>query len=177
MGVLVKQKPVKLVASIIFKEDKSLNCAEEKLKKIYGRLENIEKTLPFDYTDYYSEEFGSPLQRKLICFKKPVNGENVSKIKLVANTIEDSFRSGGKRTVNIDPGYVTEAKLVLLTTKDYTHRVYVGRRIFAESTLFFQDGTFKPWPWTYPDYASRELLSYFNKVREIYMQSIKENRC
>ena len=96
--------------------------------------------------------------------------EKAAEIKLITNRIEDRFRKDRKRTVNIDPGYVTEAKLVLLTTKDYTHRVYIGKRIFAESTLFFQDGTFKSWPWTYPDYASAEMVSYFNQVRELYMQ-------
>ena len=174
MGALIEQKPVKLVASVIFKEEKYRKYAEERLKRAYGPPEPFEKTLPFDYTGYYCEEFGKPLKRKLICFKKLLNGEKAPAVKLAANKIETSCLAGGKRVVNIDPGYVTEAKLVLLTTKDYTHRVYVGRRIFAESTLFFQDGTFRSWPWTYPDYASRELISYFNDVRQIYMRDIKK---
>jgi hypothetical protein len=169
MGGLVKQKPVKLVASIIFKEEKYREYAEKRLKKAYGLLEPLEKTLPFDHTDYYYKEFGRPLKRKLVCFRKLLAGEKIPTVKLTTNKIEDSCLIGGKRVVNIDPGYVTDAKLVLLTTKDYTHRVYVGRRIFAESTLFFRDGAFRPWPWTYPDYASQELISYFNEVRKIYM--------
>ena len=170
MGMLEGQKPVKLVASMIFAEEKTRERAEEKLRKIYGAPEPYERILPFDDTDYYHDEFGKPLKRKLVCFKRLLKKENISKIKLTTNRIENHFRVDEKRTVNIDPGYVTEAKLVLLTTKDYTHRVYVGRRIFAESTLFFQKGTFRPWPWTYPDYAREELISYFNGVREMYMR-------
>ncbi len=169
MGVSVKQKPVKLVASLIYKEERCRESAERRLKRAYGPLEPLEKTLPFDRTDYYYGEFGRPLKRKLICFKKLFSKENISGIKLETNTLEDRFRSGVKRTVNIDPGYVTDAKLVLLTTKDYTHRIYIGKRIFAESTLFFQDGSFHPWPWTYPDYASPEIVSYFNEVRDVYL--------
>ena len=119
------------------------------------------------------EEMGKPLMRKLVCFKKLVEKEDISRIKLKTNELENHFSAGKNRTVNIDPGYVTEAKLVLLTTKDYTHRVYIGKRIFAESTLFYQDGEFRPWPWTYPDYASKELASYFEKIREIYIKDIK----
>ena len=167
MGVLARQKPVKLVASIIFKEEISLQYAEERLKRTYGRLHAPEKILPFDYTDYYYKEFGRPLKRKLICFEEPLSKERVPSVKLATNRIEDRSRVKGKRTVNIDPGYLTDAKLVLLTTKDYIHRLYLGKGIFAESTLFFQDGTFNPWPWTYPDYASRELISFFNEVRKI----------
>ena len=167
---------MKLVTSIIFREETFLRLAEDRLKRLYGPLEGPEKIMPFDYTDYYYEEFGKPLRRKLICFKKLINTEKFYRIKQATNRIEDRFRERGKRKVNIDPGYVTEAKLVLWTTKDYTHRIYIGRRIYAESTLFFEDGTFKPWPWTYPDYASPELVSYFNEVRERYVQGLRKHK-
>ena len=170
MGALGDQRPVKLVSSIIFRDDGIRREVEDRLKKLYGSFEPLEEIFPFDYTDYYYDELGGPLKRKLVCFKRLIGKEKASEIKLITNRIEDRFRKDRKRTVNIDPGYVTEAKLVLLTTKDYTHRVYIGKRIFAESTLFFQDGTFKSWPWTYPDYASAEMVSYFNQVRELYMQ-------
>ncbi|MFH1665059.1 MAG: DUF4416 family protein [Candidatus Omnitrophota bacterium] len=173
MGVPSGQKPVKLVVSIIFREEKFLGYAMERLKRRYGALEPLERTMPFDFTDYYAGEFGKPLRRKLICFTKLVSKENICRIKLETNRIENRYSFEGKRTVNLDPGYVTEAKLILLTTKDYTHRVYAGKGIFAESTLFFQGGTFNPWQWTYPDYASGDMISYFNQVRDIYMADVK----
>jgi len=170
MGKIFKQKKVKLVASIIFREDNMREKAEGKLRRLYGATEPLEKELPFDYTDYYSGEMGTSLKRKLICFKKLISKENVSKTKIRTNGIEGLFSREGKRTVNIDPGYITEAKLVLLTTKDYTHRIYVGKQIFAESTLYFCDGVFRSWPWTYPDYASEEMKSYFNDVRRLFIK-------
>ncbi|MFQ5952939.1 MAG: DUF4416 family protein, partial [Candidatus Omnitrophota bacterium] len=173
MGAIIEQKPVKLITSIILKDESALASAEEELKKLYGALEPLDKFIPFDYTDYYWEEMGRPLKRKLICFKELRDREDIARIKVETNEIEKRTSVDNKRTVNIDPGYVTEAKLVLLTTKDYTHRVHIGKRIFAESTLYWQDGGFRPWPWTYPDYASDELVSYFNGTREIYMQNIK----
>ena len=172
MGVPLRQKPVKLVASIIFKDEEVLEYAEKSLRDLYGPLEPLARTDPFDRTDYYYPEFGRPLKRKLICFKRLAEKERMSGIKLRTNRIEARNRTDGKRRVNIDPGYVTEAKLVLLTTKDYTHRIYLGRRVFAESTLFYRDGTFCAWPWTYPDYASDDLIAYFNGVRRLYMRDI-----
>jgi len=168
MGEIRGHKPVKLICSIIFRSEEGLDKAEVLLKKSYGPIEEEALTMPFDYTDYYYGEMGSPLFRRLICFKRPVSLERIRGVKIKTNAFEDRLREGGKRTVNIDPGYITEAKLVLLTTKDYSHRIYVGSGIFAETTLYFRGGDFRAWPWTYPDYASKELRGYFRKVRVIY---------
>ncbi|MBU0570754.1 MAG: DUF4416 family protein [Candidatus Omnitrophica bacterium] len=168
MGAELKQKPVKLFTSIIFRDEGILENTERKLEKKYGKIEFVVWRGSFDFTDYYYPEFGRPLRRKLICFKKTIDLIDVCNVKRVTNRIEDRTRINEKRNVNIDPGYVTEAKMVLLTTKDYSHRIYVGKGIFAESTLFYRDGSFRSWPWTYPDYAQAELISYFNKVRELY---------
>jgi len=168
MGFEIKQKPTKLFASVIFKDKEFLEFAEKKLQESYGELEPVDWCGSFDSTDYYYPEFGRPLQRKLICFKKEIDLEDICNVKLEANSIEDETRRGGKRCVNIDPGYVTEAKMVLLTTKNYAHRIYLGKGIFAEGTLLFKDGSFSSWPWTYPDYASPKLIAYFNKIRKIY---------
>lgn len=170
MGAEVQQKPVKLVTSIIYRDESSLEEAERELKRLYGEFGLVKEIGVFDYTDYYCEEMGSPLKRKLISFNKLVGQDNIAEIKRATNKIENRLSVDGKRVVNIDPGYITEAKLVLLTTKDYTHRVYVGGNIFAESTLFYKDGKFMSWPWTYPDYASEEMISYFEKVRMAYME-------
>ena len=175
MGALLEQKPVKLIVSIIYREDSLLFEAETILMEKYGEIEKLKEVLPFDFTDYYEKEFGTGLKRKLICFMNSVDSEALSKVKLYTNEIEKKLKNNDNRTVNIDPGYITEAKLVLFTTKDYSHRVYIGDKIFAEVTLHFQDNSFRSWPWTYPDYASKELVDYFNKVRSIYMSDIKNN--
>jgi len=173
MGEVEQQKPVKLFCSVIFKEATQAEKALKEMVALYGELEEKELSTSFDYTDYYEEEMGKPLYRKMLLFKNLVEKDNTARIKHESNRIEGNLATGGKRTVNLDPGYITEAKVVLLTTKDYTHRIYIGDKIFAESTLFFQDGSFNPWPWTYPDYGSDELRNYFNDSRDLYMKSRK----
>lgn len=173
MGRPAEPKPVKLICSIIYREQKDLDKAQEYLLSSFGRAEPLEKVLAFDYTEYYREEMGWPLARKLICFRDLVPLDDAHKIKLRTNSIEALLSSAGRRRVNIDPGYLTEAKLVLFTTKDHAHRIYTGDRIFAEITLFFRNGIFRPWPWTYPDYASKPMREYFQAVREIYTTDIK----
>ena len=175
MGALLEQKSVKMVVSIIYREDSFLYEAETTLVEKYGEIEDLKEIFYFDFTDYYEKEFGKDLKRKLICFKKPIGPEFLSKIKHYTNEVEKKLKNNNNRTVNIDPGYITEAKLVLFTTKDYSHRVYIGDNIFAEVTLHFQNNSFRAWPWTYPDYSSNALVDYFNKVRSLYMRDIKKN--
>ena len=69
------------------------------------------------------------------------------------------------RPINIDPGYVTPAKLVLATTKDRAHRIYLGRGIYAEVTLTYAKKAFQSMPWTYPDYRSEPYRRFFEQVR------------
>ena len=111
---------------------------------------------------------GGGLKRRFLGFKKLVRLERIAKVKLETNDIERRLSINGKRTVNIDPGYVDMAKLVLLSTKDYSHRVHIGNGIFAEVTLHYKDKRFNFWPWTYPDYKSLEYARIFGIIRDIY---------
>jgi hypothetical protein len=111
---------------------------------------------------------GPGLKRVILSFAKLVRPELAYKTKIRTNAIEDRLRKKGKRTVNIDPGYVDLSKLVLFSTKDYTHRIPMAGGIFAETTLFYRDKRYNPWPWTYPDYASEEYAGIFEDIRRIY---------
>jgi hypothetical protein len=68
------------------------------------------------------------------------------------------------------------AKLVLASTKDHGHRVYLGQGIYAEVTLQYRGGRFQPWPWTYPDYASEEYCRLFGEIRALYHAQLRALR-
>lgn len=173
MGKTLKQKPVKLIIGFIFKEEPALNKAKVILTRRFGRIDFESTGFPFTYTSYYEGEFGTGLKRKFISFKKLIPPSTLAKIKTAANRIEKALSKAKKRRVNIDPGYLDLSKLVLASTKDYKHRIYLDRDIYAEVTLFYQDKTFKPWEWTYPDYKSGEYIAIFNQIRQIYAEQIK----
>jgi len=116
---------------------------------------------------------GEDLKKIFISFKKPILPQDLAKIKIGTNKIENRLSFDKKRTINIDPGYLELSKLVFATTKDFKHRIYLSHGIFAEVTLFYDNKTFKAWEWTYPDYKSQEYINIFNKIREIYARQIK----
>ncbi len=133
-------------------------------------------TIPKDFieTDYYINEMGQTY-RLWIFFENLINMEELSHIKNITNKIEIEFQdSYGNRRVNIDPGYLSMAKVVLASTKNYTHRIYIGNNIFAEVTLFYQNKTFNSWPWTYPDYKNDKVINFFNKIRKLYIKQLQD---
>lgn len=126
----------------------------------------------FSHTDYYTKEMGPGLKRKFISFEKVVDPEGLYKVKLAANKLERRLSSGERRVINIDPGYLDLSKLVLFSTKDYSHRIYLRNGIYAEVTLFYRDRAFNPWPWTYPDYKTPGYKRIFGHIRDTYKKQM-----
>jgi hypothetical protein len=158
----------KLIIGFIYKDEAIFIKSRDKLKKIFGRIDLESGPIDFNYTHYYEKEMGAGLKRRFISFGKLIPIQDLYRIKLYTNRLEAKFSNSGKRQVNIDPGYVDLAKLVLASTKDYAHRIYLRKGIFAEITLSYRSNSFVPNDWTYPDYRSQEYIDIFNKVRKLY---------
>lgn len=169
MGKIKKHLPVKLITGLIFQEEATAQKAKSILTRHLGRIDFQSPVLLFKHTDYYRKEFGANLKRQFLSFQKPIDPARLYQIKILTNKIETKLSVANKRRINIDPGYLTLSKLVLATTKDYSHRIYLNRGIYAEVTLFFEGKRFKPYDWTYPDYQTAEYAEVFHKIRNIYL--------
>ena len=166
MGQIAKHEKVKLIIGLIAREE-FLDSACAKLSKAFGNIDYRSEVLDFDSTRYYEKEMGSKLKRQFITFAKSINPKELPEIKIKTNKIESRFFSSQKkRSVNVDPGYLCLSKLVLATTKDHQHRIYLDKGIFAEVTLRYREKTFSVWPWTYADYSRAEYISIFNHIRK-----------
>ena len=168
---------VKLICGIMYKAENIYDKAVEILKESLGPVDYQTNAFPFRFTQYYNEEMGSPLYKRFISFKRIVNPGSLVEIKLHCINVEKKFLAGEKRRINIDPGYISMANLVLFTTKDFSHRIYMGEGIYAEVTLRYIRGEFKDLEWTYPDYKDKSNKQSFIDIRNIYKNQIsKENR-
>jgi len=159
---------VKLVIGFIYKDEAIFIKAKEKLKKKFGKVDFTSVCMDFNYTDYYEPEMGKGLKRRFISFTELIPIQDLYRIKLYTNRLETKFLTARNRQVNIDPGYLNLAKLVLATTKDYAHRIFLRKGIFAEITLSFRGNSFSANEWTYPDYRSKEYIDIFNQIRKLY---------
>jgi hypothetical protein len=143
----------------------------------HGALDFESLLRPWDYTQYYAEELGPSLMRKFIFFERLILPDELGSIKRATNRIEQQtgrVRDGKfHRRVNLDPGYLTPSKVVLATTKDFAHRIYLQEGIYAEAALVYQGKSFQPMPYTYPDYRKKEYLELFNQARETYKRAVQ----
>ena len=168
MGQLRCPGKVKLFVGLLSSDKTLFQKVKKVLQEIFGPVDFESDMLEFTHTDYYAQELGANLKRKFLSFERCIGLKNIYKVKLRTNLVEKRFSKSGKRSVNIDPGYVDLSKVVLFSTKDYSHRICLNNGIFAEATLFYKDKKFNPWPWTYPDYKSQAYVSILNLMRDIY---------
>ncbi|RJP28797.1 MAG: DUF4416 family protein [Candidatus Omnitrophota bacterium] len=167
MGKTAPANPVKMFTGILYKNVNDFDCLRKILISKFGKIDYASSALKFDYTDYYEEEMGDGLLRVFFSFKRLIKPNELAKIKILTNKIEHKFSTLGKRRVNVDPGYLTLAKVILASTKDFSHRIYLDKGIFAELTLQYINKTFMPLPWTYPDYRTTEYAQIFKDMRSI----------
>jgi hypothetical protein len=164
---------VKLIASLFSPEEKILEEVIHELQGVSGSTDWVSPPLFFDRTRYYEKEMGWPLHRRFVSFKSLIRPEAIVDIKLQTNELEKRYVQGGKRRVNIDPGYIALERLVLATGKNYTHRIYLSNGIYADLTLVFHQGSFQTLAWTYRDYAEPVVIGYFNEIREHYKNQLR----
>ncbi len=164
--------PVKLVSSIFSGDRVLIGEAIRILSGKFGTIDFISEYMPFEYTSYYAEEMGSSLARRFISFEDLVDPACLPDVKLYTNGLEKELSREGKRGVNIDPGYLSEAHLILATGKRYTHRPFLRNGIYADLTLIYQKGAFRPLEWTYPDYAGSEIIKALVLIRKQYLMKL-----
>jgi hypothetical protein len=164
---------VKLIASLFSRDGCLIGDALRALSDQYGKADYISAPASFAYTDYYEKEFGDSLIRRFVAFERLIRPDSLPGVKGWTNALERSLSAGGRRRVNIDPGYLAKAHLVLATGKGYTHRPYLRDGIYADLTLMYRDKEFHPLPWTYPDYAGSEVIGMLVRIREKYVLQLK----
>ncbi len=170
MSTLKEPGPAKLVCSIFARHENVITQALGELRERFGDIDLESGLLAFDYTTYYEPEFGPGLVRKLVSFEDLVRQDCLVEVKHMTNDLEQTTASNGKRVVNIDPGLLTAERLVLATGKNFTHRIYLGRGVFADLTLIYQGKRFKSLPWTFPDYASGQVQGFLKGARQIFLE-------
>jgi len=167
----------KLVTAIFFSDRASLQKASLALEESFGDIDYRGEEFDFTgFTKHYAKEMGLPVIKSIWSFKNLISRESLADIKLATNELERKLAHNSGRSVNIDPGYLLDSKLVLATTKDFSHRIHLKKGIFAEITLIYNRRSgYEPMPWTYGDYKSKLVIESFEKIRSIYLEQREES--
>lgn len=173
MGSIHDPTPVLLLIAASSRHDEALAWAREKAVAKFGPL--ALQSIPFDFTetDYYAATMGTDLKKQFLALERPIDPGKLASIKRLTNDWEAEYaelnRHPEPRPINFDPGYITPAKLVLASTKDHAHRLYLADGIYAEVTLSYRGGFWQPLPWTYPDYRREDYQDFFARCREFLL--------
>ncbi|MEA1913259.1 MAG: DUF4416 family protein [candidate division WOR-3 bacterium] len=155
----------KIFFGLIYKDSEKYREMRKKIED-FAAIDLESEEILFDFTDYYKEEFGSSLKRKWVTVKRIIQEDELVELKQKAIDWEKQLSTSGKRSVNCDPGGISESRVILVTTKNYSHRIYLGRGIFGEVTLIYKDKRFQPLIWAYPDYRSIAFIKFAKDCRE-----------
>ncbi len=148
---------------------KALELCQVKIGDVDLRSENF----PFDLTTYYNEEMGQPIFRTFYSFETLRNPGDLSKLKVLCNDIEAKLAVEGKRKVNLDMGYLDFHKVVLASAKYNGQKIYLDQGIYADPTLFFEEGQFHAFEHTFPDFKLDTYNEVLLKIRNKYKDQIK----
>lgn len=173
--------PVKLFVGMLSPDPELFLFCADRIASEYGPVEFESGILPWDDSKYYRDEMGEGIQRKIVVFERIIDPGRLPAVKHFTNALEHTLSVPGlpnpRRRINLDPGYVSEAKVVLATTKDFAHRVYIGENIYAEVTLRYDKRKqgFIPHEFTYPDYRTEAYRDLFNRARDSLRIALHEN--
>jgi len=159
----------------LFSSQEVFNTATSKLQELFGWVYYQSPSLPWNFSTYYDGELGVPLYRRFIFFERVVDPASLVDAKLAVREIEKELSINGKRRINLDPGYMSLAKVVLASRKNYSHRIYLGKGVFCELELFYQEGKFNPLPYTYLDYRDDSFIAHFRKARTLLKTRLDAN--
>ncbi len=149
-----------------------------RLKNEYGQTDIVSEIWRFDHTEYYREQTGPDMVRQFVSFERLIAPDELAGVKLRTNQLERDFAADGRyhwpRPINLDPGIVEPSKLVLASTKNFAHRIYIGSRIYAEVTLMYQRGRWVASDYTFPDFRVETYYGFLDKVREKLVSQLRQ---
>jgi hypothetical protein len=180
MGQPAEAEPVKLIVGMLSAYPGAFAEAESRLADPLGPIDLRSDLFAHEFTEYYRDEMGHPLARYFVSFERLVRPGDLAGIKRFTNDVEAAVAARGEwpvvRPVNLDPGYVTPANLVLASTKNHAHRICLDGGIYGEVTLLWSRGGWRALDWTYPDYRTADYRAFFTGVRKRLMAQRREAR-
>jgi len=166
---------VKLFCGILYVAQESCEQAQISLESAFSSIDYVSPAFDFDSSDYYEKEMGAPIKRRFISFEKLIHPGALPQIKLKTNLFEVDFSVEARRKVNFDPGYMDFNKVILASAKYNSQKIYLDSGIYADPTLWYEKGRFKPYPHAFPDFKNGMYNQVFLDIRTL-MKAASKNQ-
>jgi hypothetical protein len=132
MGDISPPQPVLFLVAAFGTQQAALAWAKERCVATFGSVALVSPVFDFAETDYYTPTMGKGLKKVFWTFETLIDPGRLREIKRQTNAWEAEYAAGHAadcgvpRPLNLDPGYIGLGKLVLASTKDHAHRIYLG---------------------------------------------------
>lgn len=170
MGQPSPHSPALLLLAAFSRHKATLDWARRRAVEAWGPIERESPRFEFVETQYYDATMGPGIKKVFFTFQRPLDPAELVEIKLETNRWEEQYAAAAghaePRPLNLDPGYLTLGKLVLASTKDFAHRIYLSRGIYAEVTLQYRHHRWQHHEYTFPDYRRKDYQEFFTQCRE-----------
>lgn len=181
MGLPTPPAASLLLVAAFSRHEAALDWARRRAVETWGPLALESPHFEFAETNYYEPSMGPALRKVFFVFQEPYDPANLVDTKLLTNAWEEEYAQAAghaePRPLNLDPGYLSLGKLVLASTKDFVHRIYLQRGIYAEVTLYYRHRRWQPQEWTFADYRRGDYQAFFTAARDyLHQHRSKEPR-
>lgn len=166
--------PVKLFCGVLYSDETLVSKSRLSLIETCGEIDYQSDQYAFQISEYYRPEMGWPIYRVFWSFKRLISANEIARIKIDCNEIEDQLAVEGNRKVNLDPGYMDYDKIVLASAKYNGQKIYLNFGIYADLTLRYEKGNYYPYPWSFPDFKTGQYNQTFLRIREIFKVQLKK---
>jgi len=170
MGEPNPHSPALLLLAAFSRYEEALEWAKGRAETAWGPIELTSPVFQFSETEYYASSMGTNLRKIFFAFLQPFDPANLVDVKLLTNSWEEEYAKLGRhpepRGLNLDPGYITLGKLILASTKDFAHRIYLNRGIYAEVTLYYKHHRWQHHDYTFADYRREDYQRFFTLCRQ-----------
>ena len=156
----------RMFLALLYNSNISLEQIKGIIRKEFGEIEDSFAPKLNSLVSYYKKEMGENLERQYLLIKGEFDRSDLVKIKKKTMQIEVKHSLDNKRVVNIDPGLILLEQSLLISTKPYSHRVFISDNLYIELNHIFEKGEYRPLSWTYPDYKESETLKTFEYWRK-----------
>jgi len=176
MGMVKSFRPVQLFTGLVYSDRDIAEQTIAWLEKTYSAIDSRTEPSAFSQTTYYDREMGTPLSRQFVSFTSLIEADGLPDIKIATNLWEkDHTRQGGGRRINLDPGFLSEANVIVATTKNHYHRIPLRDGIYAHMEYVFYKGVLRVLEWTYPDFCSAAYMEFFTHLQHLYRKKLRES--
>ncbi len=175
MSEMLPFPEVKFFCGMIYADEGIAREALSRIEARYSAVDMESESFEFDCTDYYEQEMGTPLYRRFFAFRDLLDPTFLPDAKQLTQTLEQEMSQMGKRQVNLDPGYISTAKVVIATAKNHGHRIPLRDGVYAHLEYIAKGGGMRFLEWTYPDFRKPEYVAFFSTLRARIRAQIRES--